>query len=137
MGLEAPPALRPARGVVIGVSALLRAYSSRKLFCRRLVIMSRREEVGYLGFGWATRGPTSHHKEPPFQTRPDIGCGAGMWDLSYPTKRLSYPVPLSCPLRAYLSVAPAHSDISVGSPYPLCSDLPKQMPWFHPLLLST
>ena len=48
-----------------------------------------------------------------------------------------YPLPLSCPLRAYLSVAPAHSDISVGSPYPLCSDLPKQMPWFHPLLLST
>ena len=27
---------------------------------------------GYLGFGWATRGPTSHQKEPPFQTRPDI-----------------------------------------------------------------
>ena len=29
-----------------------------------------------------------------------------LWDLSHPTKRLSYPVPLSCPLRVYISVAP-------------------------------
>ena len=37
-----------------------------------------------------------------------------------------YPLPLSCPLRAYLSVAPAHSDISVGSTYPLCSTSPSR-----------
>ena len=35
--------------------------------------------------------------------------------MSYPTKRHIYPLPLSCPLRAYLSVAPAHSDMSVGT----------------------
>ena len=37
-----------------------------------------------------------------------------------------YPLPLSYPLRAYLSVAPAHSDISVGSTYPLCSTSPSR-----------
>ena len=60
---------------------------------------------------------------PPPQLRLKLG---DMWDLSYPTKRHIYPLPLSCPLRAYLSVAPAHSDISVGSTYPLCSTSPSR-----------
>ena len=36
----------------------------------------------------------------------DVQRSSILWDLSHPTKRLSYPVPLSCPLRVYISVAP-------------------------------
>ncbi len=47
-----------------------------------------------------------------------------MWDLSYPTKRLSYPVPLSCPLRVYISVAP-----QLTPTYPLESIYPLGSTW--------
>ena len=61
-----------------------------------------------------------------------------MWDLSHPTKRLSYPVPLSCPLRVYLSVAPQLTppDISVGTHISVglhLGKLPGATPCYSPL----
>ena len=61
-----------------------------------------------------------------------------MWDLSYPTKRLSYPVPLSCPLRVYISVAPQLPPTYLLEPiYPLGSTchlgkLPGATPCYSP-----
>ena len=87
------------------------------------------------GDGGAGQGPATRPPEPraPWQGAPGARVGSSswgpwpvlfcqrlcralspqlrlklgdMWGLSYPTKRLSYPVPLSCPLRVYISVAP-------------------------------
>ena len=70
-GSGGPCAATP-RGVVIGASALVHAYSSRKIFCRCFFLLTGAAGDGYLGIGQAARGLPSHQKEPPFQTRPDI-----------------------------------------------------------------
>ena len=89
--------------MVIGASALVHAYSSRKIFCRCFFLLTGAAGDGYLGIGQAARGLPSHQKEPPFQTRPDIvsqdrtpGVAPAMGN-SEATAWLQEPPPLPCP----------------------------------------
>ena len=103
VGLEAPARAATPRDVVIGASALVHAYSSRKILCRCFFLLTGAAGDGYLGIGQAARGLPSHQKEPPFQTRPDIasldrtpGVAPAM-DNSEATAWLQEPPPLPCP----------------------------------------